>query len=409
MTHSIRLFLISRRPLLRRVLFLVGAIAAAPMVLLIVAMRPFVLLRFGTMWSERIGPFTGDVEVYLCLCDRDKPGRLNIDIIGCPEPACNRQIRKMWARNMTITPGAKLWSFMDWACQFWTKGDKHHINLSGPSIPEYRILLSTQPKLSFTKEEELRGLRLLEKLAIPADAHWICIHNRDAAYLDNTIGGRCWDYHDYRDFSVRSLVSAAEELTKRGYYVLRMGSIVAEPLVSNNPKIIDYALNPLRNDFADIYLMAKSVAYFGSDSGIFTIALIFRKPIFYINFTPSLLEILTHYCPWPFIMKQLWHKEQQRFLSLREIFEIGLAGACTSDAFEEAGVELVCNAPEEIRELAVEVDERLQGHWQPQPADEELQLRFWSIFQQYAPPDCRGDVPMRIGTAFLRKHMYLLD
>ena len=378
-----------------------------PLVLLIAAIRPLVLLRFGTMLSDRIGHFSGNVEAYLCEQDIYKQSHPTIDIIGCPEPVCNRQLKKMWARMITIMPGAWLWKLLDRSCQFWTRGDTHHVKLDG--IASYRLFLSTQPHLSFTEEEELRGGELMAQLGIPADKSFICLHNRDSEYLNKALGGS-WAYHDYRDFSVQDMVLAAEELTRRGYYVLRMGSIVAEALVSINPKIIDYAMNSLRSDFADIYLMAKSIAYFGGDSGINTVPTIFRKPIFYINFSPGLVYIvLTHYCPWPFIMKRPLHRETQRLLSLREMLEAGLTGACTSQQFEDAGVELVSNTPEEIRDLAVEVDERLKGRWQPQPEDEELQQRFCDIFRQYTPPDLRGDVQVRIGASFLRKHIYLLD
>ena len=391
----------------RNVKYLMVTCIIAPLILVIVVIRPFILFRFGTMWAERIGPFSGDVEVYLCTRDQIRQRRLTIDIIGCPEPVCNRQLQKMWARTITITSGAKLWTLFDRCCQFWTRSDKHHIKLTDRAF-EYGVFLSKQPQLSFTEEEKLHGLQLLEHMGIPANAHWICIHNRDSAYLDKMLGGR-WAYHDYRDFSVQTMIDAAEEMTRRGYYVLRMGAIVAEPLCSVNPKIIDYANSPLRSDFADIYLMAKSIAYLGSDSGIATVPLIFRKPLFYINFSPGMIYILTYFCPWPFIIKHLWSKKDHRFLSLRKIFEIGLGGASSTGMYEEHGVELIDNTPEEIRDLAVEVDDRVNGQWQVQPEDEELQARFRGILRQYIPSDHRGDIQINIGSSFLRKHMYLLD
>jgi putative glycosyltransferase (TIGR04372 family) len=383
-----------------------GVIGAAPLVLLIVVIRPFIWLRFGNMISQRIGHFAIETEAYLCARDRDNPGSQNIDIMGCPEPVCNRQLKAMWARTLRITPGARLWSILDRACRLWTRGDAHHAKLDSWTT-DHRFFFTTEPHLSFTNEEHQRGRELLEQLAIPAGAPWICIHNRDSAYLEKTLSG-CWSYHDYRDFSVQSMVTAAEGLSNRGYYVVRMGAIVAERLISNDTKVIDYASSIQRSDFADIYLSAKCLAYIGSDAGIACVPLIFRKPVFYINFAPVMIYILTHFCPWPFIMKRPWHKKQERFLSFREMFEAGLAGAYTNQ-YEEAGIELVCNTPEEILDLAVEVDERLQGKWQPQPEDEELQARFRGILRQYTPSDRRGEISVCLGSAFLRKHMYLLD
>ena len=396
------------RSLSIKLMFAIGIIVSAPLVLLIVAIRPFVRLRFGTMRSKRIGHFAKDTEAYLYTRDREKQDRHNIDIIGCPEPVCNRQLKTMWARTLCITPGARLWSFLDRVCRWWTRGDVHHANLT-PWSTNRRVCLTTEPYLSFTNQEEQRGRKLLEQLGIPADAHWICIHNRDSAYLDNALDGRCWTYHNYRDFSVQTMVVAAEELSRRGYYVVRMGAIVAEQLISNNTMVIDYASSALRSDFADMYLLAGCTGYMGSDAGIACVPLMFRKPVFYINFSPGLIFILTRDRPWPFIMKRPWHKGQQRFISLRELFEAGLADACTNREYEEAGVELVCNTPEEICDLAVEIDERLKGHWQPRPGDEERQQRFWDIIQLHTPVDCLGNVQVRMGAVFLRKHMYMLD
>lgn len=391
----------------RRLRFLIGFIAASPLVLLIVAIRPFFLLRFGTMLSQRIGHFAIDVEDYLCARDCEKPGRHIVDIIGCPEPVCNRQLHMMWARTLRITPGAWLWRILDLACQFWTRGDAHHVKLYDRRT-DYSLFLTTKQHLGFTNEEHQRGRELLEQLGIPAGTPWICIHNRDAAYLDKALGGRC-AYHDYRDFSVQTMVSAAEELSRRGYYVVRVGSVVAEKLLSTNPRVIDYASSALRSDFADIYLGAECSAHIGSDSGIACVPYVFHKPVCYINLSATLIDYFLGRDIYPFIIKRLWHKEKQRFLSLREMFDAGLAGAAESYLFEEAGVEPVCNTSEEIHDLAIEVDERLKGQWQPQSGDEEMQQRFWDIFRQYTPYERQGDIRVRIGASYLRNNIDLLD
>lgn len=384
--------------------FLISVIALAPLVLLIVAMRPLILLRFGTMVSTRIGHFAADVEAYLCARELEGPGHHIFDIIGCPEPVCNRQLYIMWARTLRITPGARFWIHLDRACQFWTRGDVHHVKL-GNRTTDFRLLLNTERHLSFTNEEHQRGRELLDQLGIPAGASWVCIHNRDAAYLDKTFGRR-WAYHDYRDFSVQNMMSAAEELSRRDYYVVRVGSIVSEAFTSADPKIIDYANSPLRSDFMDIYLLANGAFLLGNDAGIFHVPMIFRKPVAMVNFTLLMAFTWTH-CP--IILKRAWLKEQQRFLSLCELFEMGLSNVYETYIYEEAGVELICNTPEEILDLAVEVDERLKGNWQPQPGDEELQQRFWAIFRKYTTPDCHDDIQARIGASFLRKHSDLLN
>jgi len=388
-------------------LSLIGIVSLAPVVLLIVTIRPFVLLRFGKMMSQRIGHFAADTESYLCARDRENPSRRTIDIIGCPEPVCNRQLQIMWARTLRITQGIWLWNILDRACRFWTHSDVHHVKLYDRGS-DYIFFFATEPHLSFTDEEHRWGQALLRKLGIPPGASWICIHNRDRAYMDKVLGGR-WIYHDYRDFSVQTMVSAALELSKRGYYVVRVGSVVEEALVSLDSKIIDYSNSPLRSDFMDIYLLAHGDFFLGNDSGIWCVPLIFRKPLIMVNFVLLSNFFEKDYKPWLIILKRHWHREKNRFLTLRELFETGLAGADQTYMYQEAGVDLICNTSEEIRDIAIEMDERLKDRWQPQPRDEELQQQFWTIFRQYAPSDHHCATHARIGASFLRNHIDLLD
>jgi hypothetical protein len=40
------------------------------------------------------------------------------------------------------------------------------------------------------------------------------------------------------------------------------------------------------------------------------------------------------------------------------------------------------NSPEEIKDFAIEMDERLNGNWKETEQDLLLQKKFWSIFQK---------------------------
>lgn len=320
----------------------------------------------------------------------------------------------MLKRHGHIKPVPWLWLFFERACRFWIRSDVHRISVT-PELKHFPELLGNPGVLALTAADMQKGAQLLEALGIPAGSAWVCIHNRDSKYLDTTVSaaarvvGSSWNYQSYRDFSVKTLGLAAEEMAKRGFYVLRMGAVVEEPVVSTNPRIIDYANTSLRGDFADIYLLANCAAYLGSDSGIAVVPMIFGKPTAIVNFPLGYSPQLTHQSSYPFIPKHLWHPETQHFLALREVFEIKLLFAGETRIYDEAGVELICNTPEEIRDLAVELDERLKGTWKPDAEDERLQTRFWEIFRQYCPPDLVGGVQARIGSAFLRQNRYLLD
>ena len=377
-----------------------------PLVGSIVLIKPLIHFRFGNLRSERFGHFSSDVEVYL-LIKEESPSLKCVDIIGCPEPVCNRQLQKMWGRTFRIAPFAWLWGRLEQELKKWTGGDHFSVPLLG-HLYEYPLLFSTTPRLSFSEDEMRFGQELQQKLGIPLGAPWFCIHNRDSAYLEQFIGEQNWAYHDYRDFSPESMMLASEELVRLGYFAVRIGSHATEKLVTKNSHIIDYCFSSLRSDFLDIYLMAHCVAFLGSDSGISSGPLIFRKPCHIINFSLTLMNVLTHYNPWPFIPKHLFQKEEGRFLSLHEIFEAGLYKVSESQKFLDAGVEVISNTPEEIRDLALEADARIKGNWQEHPEDESLQDLFWEIFRRYASDKDLGNIKPCIGAAFLKQHQYLL-
>ena len=102
--------------------------------------------------------------------------------------------------------------------------------------------------------------------------------------------------------------SAAEFFASKGYFVLRMGKIVGEKLYSDNEKIIDYANSKLRSDFFDMYLLANCEAYLGSESGIFPVALVFKKPVYLINTATTTIFSMTKFNNRIFTFKRIKHQ-----------------------------------------------------------------------------------------------------
>lgn len=401
--------------LVHRPKYFVGIVMSAPIVLCFSALRHLVLIRFGVFHqAERIGYFVPAIAYFSLASSRSTKRFRTVDFISIARPFSNSQCVAMLKRQVRIISAPWLWLFLERACLFWTRSEVHRVPVS-PKLEQYSQFLGNPGMLTLTAAETQKGAQLLEALGIPVGSAWVCIHNRDSKYLATSVRslkfapGASWAYHSYRDFAVKTLALASEELAERGFYVLRMGAVVEEPLFSTNPKIIDYASAPLRGDFADIYLMANCTAYLGSDAGIFLVPLTYGKPTVIVNFSLAKINEMTYLTIDPFITKHLRHRETQRFLGLREMFGRGLLTTSHSRIFEEAGVEAISNTPEEIRDLAVEMDERIKGSWEPAAEDERLQTRFWEIFRQYCPSDLIGGVQARIGSAFLRQNRYLLD
>ena len=77
-----------------------------------------------------------------------------------------------------------------------------------------------------------------------------------------------------------------------------------------------------------------------------------------------------------------------------------------SHEYKNLGIELVENSPEEIRAVAIEMDERLKGVWQDTEEDLMLRNRLMSIVRTNKSSDVR--LPL-MGANFLRNNRHLLD
>ena len=384
-----------------------GAVLALPIVLVVRLLRPFVVIRFGPLRSANFGHFASEPEVYLSKRDvgLDDPRTIDIHYYSNRHlglPVCNQQLKKMWDRTLRVN---RLARWPDWVNRSLPGGAKHMVP-PGNTRDIYGCLARTKPHLSFCADEEQLGRRGLRELGIPDGAPFVGFHARDPVWLQNLAPDLEFHYHDHRDSDIRNYIPAMQALVDRGYFAIRMGSVVKDALGISDERIIDYASNGARTDFLDIYLGAKCRFFIGSAAGVTELPKAFRKPIVSVNWVP--LEWTHSWSPNDlFIPKKLWLRSEERFLSFREILVSGIGWNLKGEQYEELGIEPVENTPEEITAAVLEAEDRLQGTWQPEAEDEELQLRFWSLFDGM-PIHLRGGEPLhgviasRIGAEFLR-------
>ena len=104
--------------------------------------------------------------------------------------------------------------------------------------------------------------------------------------------------------------------------------------------------------------------------------------------------------------KKFWLRDQKRFQTFQESLDSGLWLFRFREQYDEFGVDLVENTPEEITAVAIEMEERLKGTWQTTEEDEELQERFWQLFKFM---DVDQTLASRFGANFLRENRDLLN
>jgi putative glycosyltransferase (TIGR04372 family) len=386
----------------RKATNLLQLILAALPLLLVRALRPVILIRFDHLPTQSIGSLAFYPEAYLCQRDEDAGAPRTLDIFYHVEPVSNHQLKRMWNRKLHVSPLA---GPIDRLNRRLPGGGAHLVCSRRSGGRDMNgLLFRNPPHLALTQQEERFGQDGLRDLGIPQGAPFVCFFARDSAYEDVKSQGQQTYHHRYRDSSIHRYLEAAEKLVERGYFAVRMGHIVNETLQTVHPGIIDYATDG-RTDFMDIYLSAKCRMFLTGGAGIEQVSEIFRRPIAYVNW-PNLNLITAGGRNNLFIPKTLRLIREDRILGFKELIDSGISGFTSSAQFDDQGIELVENIPNEIASLVVEMDERLKGTWATTREDEELQARFWSLFR---PDQLHEDSRPRIGAELLRQHQALLN
>lgn len=372
-----------------------------PAVLFLRLLRPFISIRIGSLRSERIGHFIADTEVYLCESDKGMHGGGHIDVFYHRHPISNKQLKKMWNRTIRVYGIAR---FIDFANRHIPGGEKHVIpRRRDQSRDVYGVLNSTKIHLRFTPEEEHVGMTALQKMGVPEESKFICFHARDSEYLDSFLPGQDWSYHRYRDCDIRDFIPTVEKMADRGYTMIRMGAKVKDKLNVKRKEIIDYANNG-RTDFLDIYLASKCRFFLGSPTGIIAVPMMFRRPVVCVNVLPyACIDIYTKKDL--VLPKKLWHTKEKRFLTFREIFSSDVLQYDQTQLYLDRGLEVIDNTPEEICEVAEEMDEILDGRKIHDDEEKFLQKQFYSYYNSSV---IDSKLLPRIGSGFLKRNKDLL-
>lgn len=397
-----------------KVIELFFCIWALPILLVIRLIKPFILVRIGILFSSRIGHFAGNTELYLCEKDFNinVPKKRHVDFFYLEKgPICNLQMLEMWKRILRVWPRWILCP-VDRLNRVLPGGLDHRIGTNTQHDRDVHNLLDrSRPHLSFNDYEESKGQHFLALMGVPKNAKFVCLIVRDSAYLSDHLRDVDCTYHNYRDSDVQNYVMCAKSLVQRGYYVLRMGVKVHSAINIDDPKIIDYATNGMRSDFMDIYLGAKCTFCISVGTGFDAIPIIFRRPIVYVNMVPvgyffsfsnKFLGIFKHHVS----------KVDNKKIPLSKIMHTGAGFFLTTVQYEDLGISLLENSPEEIRDVVIEMEEKLNGSWVVNDEYEVIQSKFWEVFKnnlnEQAGASLHGKICARVGSRFLAENQWCL-
>lgn len=236
-----------------------------------------------------------------------------------------------------------------------------------------------------------------EALGLPAGSWFVCVHVREPGFSPADESA-----HSYRNSDPLALRPAMAEIVRRGGWCVRMGDPTMTP-IDPMPGVIDYAHHPLRSARMDVLLCARCRFFLGNTSGLTLVSSVFGVPSALANLIPvSAQAVLPSDIGIPKLVRDL---RSGRILSFADLLCSPKGDFRYSRLYRKAEIEAVENTPEEILGLVVEIIDRLDGTFEPEPDDEILQSCFMSLFR---PGHYAYGTAARIGADFLRRHRDLL-
>lgn len=390
----------------------VRSLGAAVILLVVVPIlclcEPFRRIRLDILVGNRICHLAANLELIMRRLQLDGEPRNTTHIFFVWNPS-NRQILTMWQRHFWIIESRLLCHVMTAAMPILKK--TRFIAPYPWHDSDHREWTLGKPTLEFTASEEARGSAALRSLGIEESDWFICFQSRDPSYerSRNGFGAPSLPFWSNRDCHIENYLGAVEFIASQGGYALRMGAIVDTPILARSPRVIDYATGH-RDDFLDIYVLAKCRFFLGNTSGLLGVPLTFNRPLAVANYCPFAVAGLgrtTLYIP-----KLLRRISDGRFLTFQEIRELGLMGEdikhqlrlLHSSFYRDYGLEWVENDVDDIIDLCKDMLDQLEGR-RPSVEAGQLQDDYRSL---YTGPHT-GEYSGRIGPRFILKYRYLLS
>lgn len=392
------------RKILKYPISLLGSILSVFFLIILWLISPFIEIKVGGMIGQRLGHLALNTDLFFRKQQLDKSSKqfIPIFIIG---RVANRQLLKMWKRQVIIIESRVLRGLFEYSRWIWEKTNFFEpLDMFSNEYPEFNL---ANPTLTFTEDEEKIGKEFLRKIGIHPEKDWfVCIFARDPEYLKNEFGlQKDWSYHDYRNADIETYKLAIDYIVGLGGFVIRMGQHVNKALNYDHPHVIDYALT-LRTDFMDIYLSSKCRFVLGNTSGIGDLPMIFDRPRICANTAPPTVPPFGKNCL--YIPKKIKNLESKQYVTFSRFIEETIAPTTAfefrGDCFAEKGWEYEDNTAEEILDLTVEMVERLEGRFSLTAEEENLFNCYYQLFPKNHWAQ-KNKTP--IGRVFLRQHQHL--
>ena len=369
-------------------------------------------IRVHRLWSTRIGEYV--IRYLMAVEDSNRnvsEGILDVFVLSdCVNH--NSRLSAIMGRNICIIDRTNVDMWVSILCDFpkveFTKYWKDYALTDKDRIFRADI---TAKYFMLTSEEEKEGE--IKRKLMGLHGSFVCIASRDPAFLEIVEPSTNYDrhFHDYRDSSIDRLHLAAGYLSEKGIMTVRMGRNVKEKVSFNN--CIDYA-NKYYDEFMDIFLMKECKFYAGDSNGVCILPMALNRPVALKNVIPPFLDGFGGHPQNPknlYIFKKYYKRSENRFLSIREMMQVEKLVRWDGRRYAKLGIEVVENSEEEILDLVMEMNARIDGEWVETSEDIALQKKYQDMFKKWCEQEEWKENAVlhgKVGALFLRKNRFLL-
>lgn len=241
---------------------------------------------------------------------------------------------------------------------FWTLRFESKRNLmfgpAGALVDEQWTNKGLPPLPNLSEEIKRIGMENLNSVGITDSDWFVCLHVREPGFHQG------WHnlHPSVRNADIGTYAKAIDKIIEMGGWVIRVGDSTMTKL-TDRPGLFDYAHSNMKSEEMDVFLCASCRFFIGTNSGLGLVPAIFGAPCALTNWIP--IAQPQWYKRDRFLPKSIWSKSEQRFLSLREQFDSGIAGQEFLRFFEEHDLEVTDNSEDEILDIVLELLSETSG------------------------------------------------
>lgn len=372
-------------------------------------------IEIHCLWSDRIGEEIRIVNKIL-FEEHDRKDVFElyvpIDVYGKPSDGANACFNELIGRRINLLKNKEEYAF--WIQDVFAKSEKYNLCgwITAENLNNFKIEKRI-PIIDFNHEEIEEGKELIKKYWNISN-NYVCLFTRDQEYLKYTTPQIDWAYHDYRDASFEVMNKAIDYFDNCKIQTVRVGQIVEQKEI--HEKCINFA-NQEYDEFIDLMLHRNCKFFLGSGSGVLEITHVFGKPTVCLmaNY-PSLDFYQLSFREDLIIFNRIFDLNKGKELSFSELFRVAIEFRTQKEMrgeyFAERALKLLPFTQEDVLDVAIEMNEKLDGIWKVHDKDIELHNRFDKLLKKVMEEYKINPFQIylaTVATSFLRRYEYLLD